>query len=268
MNIARIFDYRRVMQARDMSANRIDKHDFLHHYVYQNLLSSISIDHESFKAILNIGLSSKKVNELLQMHGKNKFILHTDISDKMIKFNLENANGLVCHPENMPFLASSFDLVVSNLFLHNVNDLPGCLIQILNLLKKDGVFICSLFGRNSLIELREAMLEAELLTKSGHSAHIHPFVDVKDMGKLMQRANFHMPVTDSEIVTVYYENLEHLLCDIRGFGERNAMLCRSMKYLGKNFLKNLKAIYQDKFSNEEGKLQVSFEIIQATGIKR
>lgn len=267
MNIANIFDYKRVKQTRDMSSKKINNTDFIHHYVFENLLSCISLENKKFSKILNIGVSSKNVNKLLQQQIEDKLIIFTDISHEMIRHNLRKNNSFVCNPENLPISENTINLVISNLLLHNINDLPGCLIQINRILEKDGVFICSLFGSKTLIELREAMLETEITLNEGHSAHIHPFIDVKDMGKLMQRANFYMPVTDSEIVTVYYDNLDQILKDIRGFGERNAMICRSNKYLGRNFRNILEKTYKDRFTNEFGQLQVSYEIIKATGIK-
>ena len=85
--------------------------------------------------------------------------------------------------------------------MHGVNDLPGALIQIKRALKPDGLFMGCLLGGRTLQELRQALLEAESETMGGVSPRVAPFADLRDLGGLLQRAGFALPVIDSEIVT-------------------------------------------------------------------
>src|SRR6476659_6656022 len=112
--------------------------------------------------------------------------------------------AVVCDEELLPFKEQSLNLIVSGLALHRVNDLPGALIQIRRALKPDGLFIAALLGARALLELRQALLEAEAETEGGASPRVSPFADVRDYGALLQRAGFALPVADAEVLKVTY----------------------------------------------------------------
>src|SRR5690606_40887108 len=111
---------------------------------------------------------------------------------------------VVADEEALPFADGSLDLVVSALSLQFVNDLPGTLIQIRRALKPDGLLLAALIGGDSLTELREAFAEAESEVEGGLSPRVLPFADIRELGSLMQRAGFALPVVDSDRVTVRY----------------------------------------------------------------
>src|SRR4030095_6212537 len=136
---------------------------------------------------------------------------------------------LVADEEALPFAPWSFDLVISNLTLHWVNDLPGCLLQIRQILKPDGLFLAAILGGGTLAELRGALMEAELAEAGGASPRISPFADVRDAGGLLQRAGFGLPVVDSDMLTVRYADILALMRDLRGMGETNAVLERDVR---------------------------------------
>jgi SAM-dependent methyltransferase len=125
---------------------------------------------------------------------------------------------LVADEELLPFAPGSFDLVISDLSLHWVNDLPGCLL-VRQCLKPDGLFLASLFGTGTLQELRTALMEAELAETGGASPRVSPFADLRDAAGLLQRAGFALPVADVDTVTVTYGDFFALLRDLRGMGE-------------------------------------------------
>ena len=128
--------------------------------------------------------------------------------------------------ERLPFAGERFDLAVSLLALHAVNDLPGSLIQIRRALKPDGLFLGCLLGGATLTELRQAFAHAEAEVEGGASPRVAPFADVRDLGGLLQRAGFALPVADAETVRVRYGDPFELMRDLRGMGLANALVDR------------------------------------------
>jgi SAM-dependent methyltransferase len=155
----------------------------------------------------------------------------------------------------------SFDLVTSVLALHAVNDLPGVLHQIRAKLKPDGLFLGALFGGDTLRELREAFSAAEIETTGGISPRVAPFADVRDLGGLLQRAGFALPVADVERTTVLYRDFTSLLRDLRAHGETNALVHRSRKFLLRKTLGALVPHYP----SDNGRLRTTFDIVYLTG---
>jgi SAM-dependent methyltransferase len=159
--------------------------------------------------------------------------------------------------EIVPGEDASFDLVTSMLALHAVNDLPGALVQIRRKLKPDGLFLGALFGGETLHELRDAFATAEIETTGGISPRVAPFADVRDLGGLLQRAGFALPVADVERTTVNYRDFSSLLRDLRAQGETNALALRSRKFLSRQTFAALLAAYQP--------VRATFDIIYLTG---
>lgn len=158
-----------------------------------------------------------------------------------------------------------FDLISSVLDMHVVNDLPGLLLQIRRSLKPDGLFLGAMFGGETLYQLRETLTQTELMLKDGTSPRVFPFADKQQMGALLQRAGFALPVIDSEIVTVTYDNLFKLMQDLRGMGETNVIAERSRANPGKEFFMRAADYYQQKFSDADGRIEAAFEIIYLIG---
>jgi len=159
--------------------------------------------------------------------------------------------------EIVPGEDGAFDLVTSTLALHAVNDLPGVLLQIRRKLKPDGLFLGALFGGETLRELREAFTSAEIETLGGVSPRVAPFADIRDLGGLLQRAGFALPVADIERTTVRYRSFAKLVEDLRAQGETNAMTTRSLKPLPRRTLAVLLAQYEP--------VTATFDIVYLTG---
>lgn len=157
-----------------------------------------------------------------------------------------------------------FDLAVSVYSLQAINDLPGALIQIRRALKPDGLFLGALFGGGTLGELRESFMAAESELLNGASPHIAPFADIRDLGALLQRAGFALPVADLERLTVHYSDLRKLLLDLRTHGQTNTLLARRKNYLGRKMLAALEAHYARRHGRN-GKLAATFETLYLTG---
>ena len=158
----------------------------------------------------------------------------------------------------------SVDLAISLFSLQAINDLPGALVQIRRALKPDGLFLGALFGGATLQELRDSFAHAESETLDGISPRVSPFGDVRDMGGLLQRAGFALPVADVERTLVRYGDFSGLIRDLRAHGQTNVMTGRSRKFLRRDTLAALKSHYAGHHAGD-GKLNATFEILYLTG---
>lgn len=168
-------------------------------------------------------------------------------------------------PEMPPFAPQSLDLIVSALALQSVNDLPGVLAQLRRALRPDGLLLASLFGSGTLGELREAFAIAESDTLGGISPRVAPFTDLRDLGGLLQRAGFALPVTDVDRIVVRYSNPISLLNDLRRMGAANPLTHRRRTPLLRKTLERLFEVYAERFSDPDGKLRATFEIAWISG---
>jgi SAM-dependent methyltransferase len=172
---------------------------------------------------------------------------------------------LVADEEALPFGAAVFDLVVSALSLQFVNDLPGALVQIRRVLKPDGLFVAALAGGDTLSELRQSFAAAESEIEGGISPRVVPFADVRDLGALLQRAGFALPVTDVDRITVRYGSVFALMHDLRRMGATNALIDRRRVPLKRATLMRMAEIYAERFADADGRLRASFEIVWLSG---
>jgi SAM-dependent methyltransferase len=178
---------------------------------------------------------------------------------------VDPSGDLVGDIERLPLAPACLDLACSLLALHAVNDLPGALIQIRRALRPDGLFIGCLLGGRTLQELRQALLQAEAETSDGASPRVAPFADLRDMGALLQRAGFALPVVDSELVTVRYRDIFGLLRDLRAMGWTNALVQRSRRPLRRETLLRAAALYAEQSADPDGRLRASFEMVWLSG---
>ncbi len=172
---------------------------------------------------------------------------------------------LLADEEALPFAPASVNLCVSLLSLHHVNDLPGTLVQIRQMLQPDGLFIGCLFSGRTLQELRVALATAEAELIGGTSPHVVPFADLRDLGSLLQRAGFALPVSDSDLVTVRYDSLFGLMKDLRAMGMTNAMTQRARKPLRRSVLMRAAQLYAERFGERDGRVRATFEMTWLTG---
>ena len=175
------------------------------------------------------------------------------------------APAIVADEEALPLRDGSLDLVVSALALQFVNDLPGALVQIRRALKPDGLFLAALLGGDTLGELRQAFAAAESEVEGGVSPHVAPFADVREMGALLQRAGFALPVTDVERLTVRYSSPFILMGELRRMGATNALAERRRTPLRRATLQRMAEIYAQRFADPDGKIRATFEVIWLSG---
>ncbi|KAK3878071.1 hypothetical protein Pcinc_017283 [Petrolisthes cinctipes] len=167
--------------------------------------------------------------------------------------------------KEFPLESDSLDIVISNLNLHWVNNLPGCLREVQRVLKDDGVFLASMFGGDTLFELRSSLVLAELEREGGFSAHISPFTEIRDVGTLLNQCGFTMLTIDVDEINVGFPTMFELLWDLQGMAENNAGVNRK-PHLHRQTLLAASAIYQEMYGKSEG-IPATFQIIYMIGWK-
>jgi SAM-dependent methyltransferase len=173
--------------------------------------------------------------------------------------------GLVADPEHPPLGEAAFDLAVSLLALHQVDDLPGVLVQLRRALKPDGLLIAALPGGDTLAELRECLLTAESEISGGASPRVIPFADARALGGLLQRAGFALPVVDSDRFTVRYADMFALMRDLRAFGATNPLIDRSRRFARRELFLRAARLYAERFADADGRIRATFEILWVSG---
>jgi SAM-dependent methyltransferase len=165
----------------------------------------------------------------------------------------------------LPLAPESISLAVSLLALQSVDDLPGILIQTRRALKPDGLFIACLLGGETLTELRQSFLEAEIAIEGGASPRVAPFADLRDCGSLLQRAGFALPVTDVDRVIVRYADAFALMRDLRAMGATNPLLERRRSCLRRDTLMKATQVYSERFSDPDGRIRATFDLVWMSG---
>jgi SAM-dependent methyltransferase len=167
--------------------------------------------------------------------------------------------------EALPFGDGTIDLVVSGLALQAANDLPGVLVQVRHALRPDGLFLAALLGGDTLTELRQSFAVAESDLEGGASPRVAPFADVREMGALLQRAGFALPVTDVDRITVRYATPFRLLRDLRRMGAANPLVERRRVPLRRATLMRAMEVYAERFADPDGKVRATFDIVWLSG---
>lgn len=260
-----VFDRALLRQRRRKAAKNFHQYDFLFGWAEKQILESLRLITRPFHDILIIGgrRSEGFYAALRELYGTQCRLSVYDLDTAHHHAPLKDAYTLVTGDEEfLPFAPQSFDLVISNLNFHAVNDLPGQLIQIRRILKPDGLLTASLLGGETLFELRDSLTQAELAIKGGVSPRIHPFATKQDMGGLMQRAGYALPVIDSDILTVTYDTAFALMRDLRGMGESNIIRARNRKNPGKAvFFEAARHYAAHHTEKNSSRIEASFEII-------
>lgn len=262
----RVFDRTLVRRRRDRAAADFADFDFLVREATHRLVDRMDDVIRRFPSVLDLGCHTGQVAEELRAKGAFDQLVQCDLSPGMTR--LAAANGcasVVADEEWLPFKDGSFDLVISCLSLHWVNDLPGALVQIRRVLKPEGLFLGVMLGGETLKPLRDCLAAAELETDGGVSPRVSPFADVRDMGQLLQRAGFTLPVADSDRIVVRYADPMRLLSDLRGMGETNAVLSRRKQGMKRTMLLTALSKLLADHRDAEGRIPIPFELIGLTG---
>src|SRR6185312_9669733 len=167
--------------------------------------------------------------------------------------------------EPLPLRPESLDLVVSALAFQFVNDLPGVLAQIRRALRPDGLLLAAMIGGDTLTELRQSFAAAEAECEGGVSPRVAPFADLRDVGGLLQRAGFALPVTDVDRVVVRYADVFGLMQDIRRMGATNMLVERRRAPTRRATMLRMAEIYGERFADADGRIRATFDVIWLSG---
>jgi SAM-dependent methyltransferase len=233
---------------------------FLLDRVAADFAERLSLVSRPFPRALDLGTPGPQIAEVLRSAPERLVIRAAPLRE-----NAGPALSIVADEEALPFASGCFDLIVSVLSLQWANDLPGALVQIRRALAPDGLFLAALVGGQSLTELRTALTAAEAELTGGASPRIAPFTDMRDLGGLLQRAGFALPVTDVEPILVRYASMFALLRDVRAMGATNALTERSRVPLRRAVFTRAAEIYADRFSDSDGRVRATFEIVWLSG---
>lgn len=249
---------KRRAQTRVSSPTALKDNQFLLQNAELDLLDRLTIITREFETAVHIGGYNGSFIKLLR-------------SNKMAEncFNIENsgqAADVIADNEILPLKAQSVNLITSSLSLQYINDLPGLLAQIKRALKPDGLFAANLIGGASLHELRESLLIAETELTGGATPRVLPFIDVQQMGSLLQRAGFALPVVDMDSLTVRYDHIFDVIKDLRAMGATNCLhQPANTAKLTRKIIARAAEIYQQKFSHADGRITAQFDIINIIG---
>lgn len=254
-----VFDRALLRQRRERAARDWDRHDFLKREIAERLVDRLTDVRRTFPLALDLGSHGDEVATALGGRPTVGQLMRADLSHGFAR----RAHGpaIVADEEFLPFAAGRFDLVLSAMSLHWVNDLPGTLIQIARILKPDGLFLGAMLGGATLWQLRQALAAAESEIDGGFSPRVSPFADLRDAAGLLQRAGFALPVADSETIEVEYESALALMRDLSRMGEGNLVVGRRRTVTRRAVLLRAAELYGDRFTRPGGRVSASFEVL-------
>ncbi len=244
----KLFD-RALLRARQSRAMGLGPATFLLDRVTEDMAERLHAVLREFKNAADVGTPSDQVCNAL--HERVDQLARIDLPD------LES--------EPLPLQLESLDLVVSALALQFVNDLPGVLAQIRRALKPDGLLLAAMIGGDTLSELRQSFAAAEAECEGGLSPRVAPFADLRDVGALLQRAGFALPVTDVDRIVVRYDNAFALMQDLRRMGATNILLERRRTPTRRATMLRMAQIYGERFADPDGRIRATFDVIWLSG---
>lgn len=264
-----LFDMQALTRHRNRAAANFAEFSFLKQLGVDRLVERLSLVKRSFTDILDIGCHAGEMvsglSESTLYHSDMRFT-QIELAQKFADIASQNKAHTVCSGMTpLPVSPAQFDAITSAMFLHWIDDLPGLLTQARLALRPDGFFVANMLGGRSLQELRQVLVAAETELYGGMRPRTLPMADIRDLGGVMQRAGFVLPVIDAELITVTYSELFRLMADLRGMGEQNALTARSRHFTSKALFMKAAEIYRDEFSTADGQITASFELITLTG---
>jgi len=254
-----VFDRVLLRRRRERAARDWDRRAFLKREIAERLVERLDDVRRSFPLALDIGSHGDEIASALGPRKTVECLVRLDLGHGFAR----RARGpaVVADEEFLPFAPQSFDLVMSAMDLHWVNDLPGTLIQIGRILKPDGLLLGAMLGGSTLWQLREALAAAESEVEGGLSPRVSPFADLADAAGLLQRAGFALPVADSETIEVEYDNALALMRDLGAMGESNLIVERRRGLARRATLLRAAEIYGERFALPSGRVAASFEVL-------
>jgi SAM-dependent methyltransferase len=268
MNPSHVIVDRDLLRVRRRRALALGFSSFLVDRAAEDLADRLATVLRTFRLAVDMGTPTNAVRSVLAgSHNVGTIVAAGAVAADALAESLAGRTGLAvaADEEALPFRDGSLDLVVSALSLHFVNDLPGTLVQIRRALRPDGLFAAALLGGDTLTELRQAFAAAEAEMEDGISPRVLPFADLRDLGALMQRAGFALPVTDVDRLTVRYASPLALMHDLRRMGATNPLTDRRRRPLRHATLARMLEIYAARFADPDQRIRATFEIVYLLG---
>jgi NADH dehydrogenase [ubiquinone] 1 alpha subcomplex assembly factor 5 len=259
-DLPKIFDRALLRDRRRRAAPGMQDHAFLLERFCDDVAERLALIKRTFSDALVIGAHGSSMGDVLAAVGVKRIVA----METMPELLPTKGWSVVGDEEALPFAAATFDLIIAPLTLQFINDLPGALLQINRCLQPDGLFIGGVLGGATLQELRRAWLDAEVEVTGGVSPRVAPFADVRDLGSLLQRAGFALPVVDSDAVRVRYANPLALMQDLRGMGAGNVLSDRRRVPVTRRLLMRACEIYTERFADADGRVPATFEMLVMT----
>ena len=249
-------------QTNETRALRIDKPDadFLAREAVLTILERLAVKNRDFPIAVNLFSPSGTMPNALTDSGKVKKVIsvHANASAK------PGTGEIITARDNLAFEEKSANLITSVFGLHWSNNLPIVLKQIRHTLQDDGLFMAALPGDKTLTELRDCLITAETRLTGNASLRVDPFGEIRQYGSLLQQAGFALPVIDSDVFCVRYKSMRHLIDDLRAMGVTSCLAQRS-KFTNRELFKLAGEIYQEKYTDPDGKIRATFEIVYLSG---
>ncbi|WP_291862738.1 methyltransferase domain-containing protein [Bradyrhizobium sp.] len=243
-----LFD-RALLRARQSRASALGAATFLLDRVAGEMAERLHAVLRDFKSAADIGTEGEQLRHALA--GRVDQLTHVTLPEI-------DSEPLALAPE-------SLDLAVSALALHFVNDLPGVLAQVRRALKPDGLLLAALIGGDTLTELRQSFASAEAECEGGVSPRVAPSADLREIGALLQRTGFALPVTDVDRVVVRYDSAFALMADLRRMGATNILTERRRTPTRRATLLRMAQIYSERFADPDGRIRATFDVIWLSG---
>jgi SAM-dependent methyltransferase len=243
-----LFD-RALLRARQRRAEKMGAATFLLDRVAEDMAERLHAVLREFTNAADVGTTGDQVrNALIERVGQ---LTRMDLPDR--------------ESTPLPLMPASIDLAVSGLALQFVNDLPGVLAQIRRALKPDGLLLAAMIGGDTLTELRQSFAAAEAELEGGVSPRVAPSADLRDIGALLQRVGFALPVTDVDRVVVRYDSALALMQDLRRMGATNVLVERRRVPTRRATLLRMAQIYSERFADPDGRIHATFDVIWLSG---
>jgi SAM-dependent methyltransferase len=248
----RLFD-RALLRDRVSRAQKLAPAAFLLDRVTEDMAERLDAVLRDFKNVAEIGSPGQRRSDLLGDTLARRF-------DRYARVGLPTQES-----EPLALEAQSLDLAISALAFQFVNDLPGVLAQIRRALRPDGLLMAAMIGGDTLTELRQSFAAAEAELEGGISPRVAPFVDLRDVGALLQRAGLALPVTDVDRIVVRYDNAFGLMHDLRRMAATNILVERRRTPTRRATMLRMAEIYSERFADSDGRIRATFDIVWLSG---
>ena len=263
-NIPQLIDSAAHRRYRNRAASGFGAVNFLKQAAADRLADRLEIVRRRFPLVLDLGAHHGEMAKAALASGKVDRVICADPSLGMVEHITKDTPSLVIDYDNVNFREGSFDAITSAFSIHWVNDLPGMLTRMRRWLKPDGLLLLSMAGGVSFGGLRSCLAEAESQTAGGLSPRVLPMADIRDLGGLLGRAGFGLPVADSDTLSVSWADPLQMMRELRQMGESNALLGRANHITRRDTIMQASTLYQDRFSTEDQRVNADIELITLT----